>query len=190
MSKPRLIIETEITQHGRRKPTTLRLDLAACRQAMAELARAERILLAAAAADETADEATGEGGEDEPHPADGAPPHHAYLGEPRCEAYDDDGEGNGWLCNAQAGHGGPVHLAYREGDTILRRWAARPRGEDPYEPGTAPPCRCSHPMREHSIRLIDRSRGACTTGCGCTRYQLLPLADAARTGSLPSAREP
>jgi hypothetical protein len=237
MTSPRLIIETEITQHGRRRPTTLRLDLETCRQAMAELARAERMLLAAAAvadaaADEPAQDTQGSlcwcghaapahnavlsgGGRgfctecqpgrcgryepakdapaqhdpaaavpgDEPDPADGPAPRHAEPGEPRCEAYDDE-EGEGWLCTAQAGHGGPVHLAYADDGTVARRWAAaRPQGQDPYGPGAAPPCRCGHPMREHSIRLIDRSRGACTTGCGCSRYQVRPLAAAAAGGA-------
>lgn len=182
MSKPRLIIETEITQYGKRRPTVLRLDLATCRQAMAELARAERILLAAAAAGEPAqDEAAGPrnqgpacacghqlgarfasglcaapapAGAGEPHrtvaagpgqpavevpaeageedPADRPAPHHAGPGEPRCEAYDDD-NGEGWLCTAQAGHGGPVHLAYAENGAVARMW---PCGQHPLDPAT------------------------------------------------------
>jgi hypothetical protein len=186
MTSPRLIIETEITQHGRRRPTTLRLDLETCRQAMAELARAERMLLAAAAAagEPAAEPASGSGG-DEPDPADpadGPAPRHAGPGEARCEAYDDD-EGEGWLCTAQAGHGGPVHVAYGEDGTVARRWpavtAAGPKGQDPYDPRAMPDCRCGDAAAEHSIRLIDRSRGACTTGCGCTRYQVRQLAAAA-----------
>ena len=191
MSKPRLIVETEITQYGRRKPTTLRLDLAACREAMAELARAERMLLAAAAAaDEPAEEASADAAGDEPvpdirgslcwcghvarvhntagqsggrgfcaecepgrcgryeparreprglEPAAGPAPHHAGPGEARCEAYDDD-NGEGWLCTAQAGHGGPVHLAYGQDGTVARRW---PCGQDPYDPETMPQGYCT-----------------------------------------------
>jgi hypothetical protein len=40
----------EVTQRGRRKPTSLTLDLAGVRAAIAELQRAERVLLAAQAA--------------------------------------------------------------------------------------------------------------------------------------------
>jgi hypothetical protein len=50
----------EVTQRGRRKPTALTLDLAGVRAAIAELQRAERVLLAAQAAADAPAEAPGE----------------------------------------------------------------------------------------------------------------------------------
>lgn len=78
-------------------------------------------------------------------------PHHAGHGEMMCQAYADR-TGEGWLCTAQAGHGGPDHITYGAGDEIAYRW--------PVDDGTAmrtAPCGC--PEADGQIR---HQRGTCT----------------------------
>jgi len=112
------LVTAEVTQHGRRRPTPLTLSLAGVRAAMAELAAAERMLLAAEAARDAAPPAP-----EEAQPASPGAPLPAAPGEPRCEDYSEHG-GEGWLCTARRGHPSPAHAAHGPGGEVMRAWAA------------------------------------------------------------------
>lgn len=95
----------------------------------------------------------GEAAVDAPHPA-----HHwdQASGEQPCHDQHEGEDGTElWLCTAQAGHGGPVHIAYGMHGEELRRWPAireavalgtYPPGVDPMGPDAYkyhnPGCEC------------------------------------------------
>lgn len=125
----------EVTQRGRRKPTALTLDLAGVRAAIAELQRAERVLLAAQAAADAPAEAPREAS-----PETGAP-----------AAADADDAGDCACGHARAVHWEPSAGAPREGCASCEACprfrpaapgagepaaAAGPDGQDPLDPAT------------------------------------------------------
>lgn len=75
----------------------------------------------------------------EPHPV-----HHwdQASGEQPCHDQHEDSAGNGtgteiWLCTAQAGHGGPDHIAYGTYGEELRRWPRHEWGDEEGEDAIA-----------------------------------------------------
>jgi hypothetical protein len=149
----------EVTQRGRRKPTALTLDLAGVRAAIAELQRAERVLLAAQAAAD----APGEASPAEPEPVatgredddeDGPMDDEAELRR-ASEAAAADDAGDCACGHARAAHWEPSAGAPREGCALCEACprfrpaapgqpdsgagkpvAAGPDGQDPLDPAT------------------------------------------------------